>query len=1769
MINVEGYKILSGIYSGRKNVIYRAFDIKNKRPVVMKTLKNSYPEPEDLKNLEYEYKVMKNMDGEDGILRVFDLVKNENSLVIIEDDFGGESLDRIIKEGKFDINEFLQLSLKIIAAIGEIHKKNIIHKDIKPHNILYNRKTGEVKIIDFGISTQLSREVQKIITQDQLEGTLLYISPEQTGRMNRSIDYRTDYYSLGITLYQMLTGKVPFEADDPMELVHAHIAKTPANPSSINSGIPNVISEIIMKLLSKNPEERYQSTYGLISDIEKCRKEQAGKGVIKNFAIGEKDIPEKISIPEKLYGRDEEIKKIMQEFDEACGGGRRLIFVSGEPGIGKSSLIAELARPAAEKKGFFIQGRYDRFRRSTPLSAVIEAFNDIIGQLLSENEETLLEWKQKILKELGDSGSVVTDVLPRLKLIIGEQAKAPELPTAESENRFNYVFQNFLKAFASRKHPLAMFLDDLQWADDASMKWLGTALTDNTLRHFIFIGSYRDNEVDALHPLTLLIKNLEREDINPVSIHLGPLDAGHIGRLLNETLHAGPDRTAEFAGIIEAKTKGNPFFVGSFIRKLYDEEMLIFDRGWGWDIGRIRESRITDNVADFMAEKVKGLPEKTGRIVEAAACIGPYFRLDTLVNICGINEEEIQEELSGAVNGGLLDSVEKGFRFSHDRVREAAYGLLDDEKKNKYHYAIGKSMLLSTKPEDIDESIFGIVQQLNSAVDIIINEKERLELAGLNLRAGLKAKSGTAYEAAGRYLLMGLSLLPPDAWKTDYRLVLGLYTEAGETEYLTGHHEKAEECFGIVLKNAENILDIVRVYSIQIPLNAGNNRLDTAIELGKKALSMLGMKMPKKANPLILVTELLKAGRLVGKLTKKKGIDALMDLPMIDDPKKLAILQLLMLLAGPVNMYAPAYTPIILLKIINFTLVNGNSVYSPFAYAAYGMILSILGKLDSSYEFGDFACRLMQKIDSKIVSGKVEVAFALFIYLWKKSTRNFITRFERSYNLSMEAGDLEYASYSIDFIFLYSMVMGENLEQLKEKTVELLEISLKIKQARIIEELRLWNQFLVSLTDVQADKFSVSGSYCNAEEIISVWKKVNNVNPITYFLIFKQMLRYLYNDYEASAEIALTAKKTLTGMSGTFHLTEHYFYQTLALLGAYSNASNARQKKYLKTIRSNLRKFRLWSGHCPENFLNKQLFIEAELAARLGKNEEAMKLYDKASEEARKNGFAHEEAMILEHAGLFYKSLGLDRTADNYLKDAYFSYQRWGARGKLHDMSINYEGLVESIENGYSMNMGAKIESDTISLSESITESPSKKSGSTRGATLDLGTVLKSSNVMAGEMKLEALLDKTIRIMMENAGAENGFLIMPDAEGRLFVQAEARLENDEESSKEEALKHPAKVMGNIPLEESLDLCQAIVRYVSKSRESVILGNAAMEGRWAGDEYVKKNKPKSILCTAIMNQGRLAAVLYLENNLITNAFPERRIELLSTLSTQAAISIENASLYGKLEDYSKNLEIKVAERTAELAAKNQLMLDELKIAQKVQSSFLPRNEALTQCGDLTIAGKYLAMEDLGGDLYDIIKIDDSRYGFLMADVSGHGVSASLMTAMAKASFNTDALSGGTTAEVCSRVNKEICSFVGEMSEHDLTVFYGTLDTATGRFEFTNAAHQPAVLYRRKSGRIERLNTLSGYIGLTLNSTYKSGVVILEPGDRLVMFTDGIVETMNSRDELYDTKRLIDMTEKCSGMTPGEYIENVLDDVNKFSGGAPLHDDRAILCIDYKE
>jgi serine/threonine protein kinase len=792
MINLAGYEITSQIHESNNSLVYRGLRKQDNQPIILKFLKLDYPMPASLVRYKQEYEITRNLDLE-SVPKTYSLERYQNSLVIISEDSGGESLKLWLASQKLTLQEFLLTAIKITRALGQIHQHNIIHKDINPSNIIINSTTGLVQIIDFGISTVLSRENPTLKNPNVLEGTLRYISPEQTGRMNRAIDYRTDFYSLGVTFYELLTGQVPWDYDDAMELVHCHIAKQAVPPHEINPeiGIPKAVSDLVMKLLEKTAEKRYQSAWGIIADLEECLEQLQAKGTIADFDLAQKDITDKFQIPQKLYGREREIETLLAAFDRVSNGTTEIMLVSGYSGIGKSALVQEVYKPITKASGYFIAGKFDQFQRNVPYSAIVKAFGSLVKQLLTESETQLGAWKEKLLAAFGDNGQIIIDVIPDVELIVGKQPPVQELGATEAQNRFNLVFQKFIRVFCSVEHPLVIFLDDLQWADSATLKLLQVMMADEETKYLFLMGAYRDNEVSQTHPLIMTLEGLQNQGATINHITLTPLDIEHITNLIADTVRKDRGSVMPLAELVVGKTQGNPFFVNQFLRTLYEENLLNFNseqRNWDWNISEIEAVGITDNVVELMVGKLRKMPDSTQQALRLAACVGNSFDLNTLSIVNEKSTAATFTELVPALQDGLiLATSELGvteeeivqshliittYKFLHDRVQQAAYALIEETSKKTVHLQIGRLLWQNTSPEKRAEEIFAIVDHLNLGIELVSDESERTEIAKLNLIAGQKAKAATAHESAVKYLQVGLSLLAEDSWDNQYELTL-------------------------------------------------------------------------------------------------------------------------------------------------------------------------------------------------------------------------------------------------------------------------------------------------------------------------------------------------------------------------------------------------------------------------------------------------------------------------------------------------------------------------------------------------------------------------------------------------------------------------------------------------------------------------------------------------------------------------------------------------------------------------------------------------------------------------------------------------------------------------------------------------------------------------------------------------------------------------------------------------------------------------------------
>ncbi|MBM4055762.1 MAG: serine/threonine-protein kinase PknK [Planctomycetes bacterium] len=1172
MITLQDYKITHELYKGHKTVVYKGYQLKDNTPVIIKTVEEEHFTPDDIARLKHEYEISKDLNF-DGIVRTYGLQKYGNSVVLILEDFGGIPLKKIITSHGIETEVFFKIAIQIVNALAELHKNQIIHKDIKPSNIIFNPETGLVKITDFGISTVLSREYQKVVNPDILEGSLYYMSPEQTGRMNRAIDYRTDFYSLGVTFYEILTGQLPYQASTPIEWIHCHIAKKPAPPHTVSTQISKALSAIIMKLLSKNAEDRYQSSFGLKADLEKCWRLIETKQSPEGFVPGKEDRHETLHIPQKLYGRDKEIVMLIAAFNRACSGRTEMMLVSGYSGIGKSSLVGEIHRPIVEQRGYFVSGKFDQFQRNIPYACLIQAFQDLVRQLLTENKEKIAHWKEKILDALGPNAQVVINVIPEIALILGKQPELQDLPPAESQNRFNMVFRNFARVFAQKKHPLVLFMDDLQWADSASLKLIQHLTTDTETQYLLIVGAYRNNEVSATHPLLSTIEEVKKAGTTVSSICLNPLDTNNVNQLISETLKCRKENTQELAMLVTEKTAGNPFFIDEFLKTLYQDKLLEFDsnRGeWRWDVRQIDERGITENVVDLMAGKIQTLPSRVQEVLKYASCIGNNFDLNTLSIVCERSKRKTVTELWTAIKKGLiisdyrlqaencdiqntsydakegehhLDSIQ--FKFLHDRVQQAAYSLMNDEQKKDTHLKIGRLMIKGVPPEEKDEKIFDIVNHLNYGINLITLSGERIQLARLNLEAGKKAKTSTAYEDALKYVTTGMQLLDENSWQTHYDLTNELSMERAECEYLCGNFVEAENLFNVILKKLKTNREKVTVYSKKITLYTNQGRFKDAIDLGREGLRLYGIILPVKPGKGIILQEYLKSKylRYQKKWHGMKNIRDLILLPDMLDQEKLAAMSILKHLPDPAYLLDMNMLVFLSIKMVNLSFQYGNTDVSSFAYSLYGTVLAgALGDIEGGYEFGQMSLRLNQKYESRTTRQKTLFTFHAFVSHWKVHLKKDEIPMKEVFHLCLEVGDLVFACYTLAFFSIKLTIRGYILDDLIGIARDNLGFINRIKEKSSGIYVTAALQMALCLKGNTRERGSFSDDTYNEDLHVQKMKEENNLTPLSVYYIFKMQTLYIFGEYAGALTVAKESDRIIEASLAQPQFPEHYFY---------------------------------------------------------------------------------------------------------------------------------------------------------------------------------------------------------------------------------------------------------------------------------------------------------------------------------------------------------------------------------------------------------------------------------------------------------------------------------------------------------------------------------------------------------------------------------------------------------------------------------------------------
>ncbi|WP_236144082.1 ATP-binding protein [Nostoc sp. CMAA1605] len=989
-----GYRVNEILYEGYRTIVYRGYRATDLLPVVIKHLKNPYPSFSELLQFRNQYTIGKNLNYP-GFIQTYSLEPFQNSYILVVEDYGGISLKDYFAGEKvrfpLSLERFLLIAISLCDILDCLYRQRIIHKDIKPSNILINPDTKKIKLIDLSIASLLPRETQTLISNNIIEGTLAYISPEQTGRMNRGIDYRTDLYSLGVTFYELLTGELPFKSEDPMELIYCHIAKAAPLLSEIRPQIPSIIAEIVKKLMAKNAEDRYQSALGLKYDLEKCLGQLQRTGEIASFVIAQRDLCDRFIIPDKLYGRESEVKTLLAAFERVSLGATEMMLVSGFSGIGKTAVVNEVHKPIVRQRGYFTKGKFDQFNRNIPFSAFVQAFRDLMGQLLTESDAQILSWKNKILEAVGDNGQVIIEVIPELEMVIGKQPAVAELSGMAAENRFNLLFQKFTQVLTTKEHPLVIFLDDLQWADSASLKLIQLLMVDT--RHLLLIGAYRDNEVTPAHPLILTLEQLSKTGAKLNNVTLQPLSEMSLNQFVADTLHCHASLAQSLTKLVYRKTQGNPFFATQFLKALNQDGLIKFNFNlgcWECDIAQIKQQAVTDDVVAFMALQLQRMPSSTQKILQLAACIGNQFDLATLAIATQQSEVEtaaglwkaLQEEFIlpisdvykfyqgedhqqlGLLNGNTNKKI-ANYQFLHDRVQQAAYSLIPDEQKIATHLQIGQLLLQNTSESEQEGKLFDIVGHLNLGQELISQPSQRQELAQLNLQAGVKARKSTAYPAARDYLQTGIDLLQTNCWENQYELTLNLYLTSAEVSYLNGDFERMEQQAALVLQQARTVIDRVKIYEIQIAAKTLQSNVLGAIAVGRTALEQLGVELPQEAEQ----EEINKALQTLATQLTNTPVETLIDLPLTNDAITQAAMHILGILFSPIIQGMPGLLPLLSAKMVSLSLLSGNTVSSTIGYALHGLVMSaFLGDVATGYAFGKLALNLLARLISQRLS---------------------------------------------------------------------------------------------------------------------------------------------------------------------------------------------------------------------------------------------------------------------------------------------------------------------------------------------------------------------------------------------------------------------------------------------------------------------------------------------------------------------------------------------------------------------------------------------------------------------------------------------------------------------------------------------------------------------------------------------------------------------------------------------------------------------------------
>lgn len=1495
------YLLDQQLYQGKRTEVWRAHAQETNLPVIMKLPVGEYPSQIDLSRIKHEYDLLKKLDVE-GVIHPVEFVVSGRSCGLALEDHGETILADVVQKTPLALDEFLNIAIQLVRIIGELHEKGVINKDIKLENILINLMTRQVRLIDFSIASEISREYQEFSHPDSLEGTLAYISPEQTGRMNRAIDYRTDFYSLGITFYKILTGHFPFEANTPMEMVHAHIAKMPTSPHLISSNIPPVISKIIMKLLEKNCENRYKSSRSLLQDLVRCNNSLKETGQVYDFEIAKNDIPVQFIISQKLYGRENEIATLLNVFENTTKGQVQVILIKGYAGVGKTAIINEVHQPITERNGFFVQGKFDQFRRDIAYGAISTTLQDFAQQLLHLPEAELQIWKDNLLKAVGKNGKILTNLAPDFEKVIGVQADLEELPPQQTLNRFYYTFQSLIRTIATEDHPLVISLDDLQWADNGSLDLIEELASSEVSAHLLIIGAYRSNELIVGQPLYQTIEKLNAKNVLS-EIELSPLNLDNVTALLSDTLYVDNKSVKLLAHYVFQKTEGNPFYINVLLIHFFRESLIYFDHGqgqWTWDLEKIQSQKVSENVVEYLIDRLRQLPEQTQHLVQLAACIGNSFNLNVLSTIFLHSNSLTAQILETAIIKGIIIPISNGYRaatahveqikqnmdfdvsyqFAHDRVQQAAYQLLDSRKRSETHLAIARLLFKKYNEEEKEKEIMNIAHHFNLAIDLITDRSERLQVAELNYEAALRARRSSAFQVSIQQCEYAEQLLQNNPWESHYTLIFNITMLYAEAAYLLAKYEEAEKKCSLLLKHAESNFEKANVLYMQALQYIAKNDYKKAFPLSVKALRLVDVHVPMQPNIFKVSFAFMRA---LLRLRKADPNEFLKKEISLDPSLNLAA-----------RLFGPSFTCAYFTKNVKFMVLGLSKVIDLIidrpltlcssAYADTLMMFYI--QTFKNYQRAHDWYILGKSLNAKHPDAEMilnnTISYITFLALLFEHEHEIYQLIQQGITATLESGNKYYIPMFYALLFLTKP--GTNATEICQLANDHYPLVKNVAIRDMLDMYLLRYAYYFNITNQTPSYESISYTNFNEDDFLQ-----NSANTkyhiITYiYYTVKMRLAYLYGDYKAAEEYLNQAIRYKGTEAVIFNLRELYLYSFLIPAKRWGELTFFQKKRAKRQMKNAYKWIKSWSDFCPLNFLHHKLLLDAEWAHINGNLYQAQQYYNQAISAAQQNNYPERETFIHEQAALFYLKNNLNRHAGIEMYQALLGYQQQGASRKVSHILQHYQELIKEAT------------PSQIRLDETKTENESTSESNTEES-LDLDTIIAVSRTISGEIQLRSLLEKMLKILIACAGAQSGALLLK-INDNWFIQAQG------DSSHIEVLQ---KIPLELAAEEHIPICRNIIDYVMRSLNSVVLGNASQIGDFRNDPYITAHHCRSIICLPLINQGTLRGLLYLENDLTIDAFTQNRQQILHSISSLAAIALENATLYDNLKSLNLSYE----------------------------------------------------------------------------------------------------------------------------------------------------------------------------------------------------------------------------------------------------------------------